>query len=326
MKKIFTTFLLPTCYLLLTTSSALAQQVGFSISPPVVEAVIKPGKSVTQIFNITNLSASDKIVVAKIVPFTPASNTGFPILKPGLQPKWLSFFSLANSYIKLNEPFTLEGESSAQLILKIAPPANATLNDYYATLILTTNSTPEDSDQVTTGSLISATIGANILLTVNIMANPATIVRIRDFAPAPEDILFRWGDLFFADNLSPIRFRAAAENTGKFMTKTGGLVRVSRNNQAVSLVSLLPLNLLSANSREVQASPSGEIKFKPKFLDLGSHKVELDLRSENSSSHSEFTLVLLPLKTGLSLITGLGLIFLTLTALKYRKNQASKTA
>lgn len=294
-------------YLLSFPSAALAQSIGFSIYPPILETVIKPGKTITQVFTIQNLSDSDKVVVARVVPFVPEDETGYPLLRPNLRPSWLAYFSLANSIIQLGQPFNLAANKTEQLVLNVTIPGNAKETDYYATLILSTNL--DQTANIPGSSTINTTIGANLLLTVNTRANPPTIVRIRDFFPLARDILFRYNEVSFADNLSPIRFRAIAENTGRYLTKTGGLFRVSKNDQAVSLQSLVPLNLLANSTREVQASPSGEIIFRPHLTDFGPHKVELDLRSENSSSHSELTLVLLPLKAGFGLL--LGLILLT---------------
>lgn len=301
-------------------SPAFAQQsIGFSIYPPVLETVIKPGKTITQVFTIQNLSESDKIVTARVVPFVPEDEHGSPLLKPNFQPGWLSYFSLANSIISLGQPFNFTAGKTEQLVLSISIPANAKETDYYATLILTTNTERSESafgGDSYSNSVINTTIGANLLLTVNTRANPPTIVRIKDFLPFSEDILFRYGEIYLADNLSSIRFRAVAENSGRFLTKIGGLVRVSKNNRAVSLQSLVPVNLLVGSSREIEASPSATIIFTPHFADFGSHKVELDLRSDNSSSHSELTLILLPLKASIGLLLGL---ILLLTIIKITK-------
>jgi len=308
MKKTIIPLLLSTFYFLLSTSPIRAQSIGFSIYPPVLETVIKPGKTITQVFTIQNLSESDKIVTARIVPFVPEDEHGSPLLKPNFQPTWLSYFSLANSSISLGQPFNFSAGKTDQLVLSISVPATAKEADYYATLILTTNTEPTESASGVTNSVVNTTIGANLLLTVNTKANPPTLVRIRDFTTFPEDILYRYGEIYFADNLSPIRFRAVAENAGRFLTKIGGLVRVSKNNQAVSIQSLVPMNLLAGSAREIEASPSATIIFTPHLTDFGSHKVELDTRADNSSSHSELTLILLPIKVSLGFLLGLILL------------------
>lgn len=293
-----------------------AQSIGFSIYPPILESVIKPGKIITQVFTIRNLSDSDKVVVARIVPFVPDGDSGTPLLKPNLKPGWLSFFSLANSFIDLGKPFLLPANKSEQLILNIVIPVQAEESDYYSSLILSTNLEEPNTTQPS-NSIINTTIGANILLTINQKVNPPTIVRVRDFAPYTEDILYRYGDVYIADNLSPIRFRATAANEGRYLTKTQGLVSVTKNKVPVSLQGLIPLNLLANSSRELHGSPSGEIVFTPQISNFGTHKVELDLRSENSSSHNELILVLLPIKVGLTLF--LVMIFMV-TILALTKN------
>lgn len=300
--------LLLTVSCLLPTVVHAQQSIGFSIYPPVLETVIKPGKTITQVFTIQNLSESDKIVTARVIPFIPEDERGSPLLKPNLQPSWLSYFSLANSVITFGQPFNFSAGKTDQLVLSISIPANAKEADYYSTLILTTNTEQAESVSGVSNSVINITIGANLLLSVNSKANPPTLVRIKDFTIIPEDILYRYGEVYFADNLSPIRFRAVAENAGRFLTKIGGLVRVSKNNQAVSLQSLVPLNLLAGSARQIEASPSATIVFTPRLTDIGNHKVELDTRADNSSSHSELTLVLLPIKVTLGSLLGLILL------------------
>jgi len=316
---IFSVLLLITAICRLPTIAHAQQSIGFSIYPPVLETVIKPGKTITQVFTIQNLSESDKIVTARVIPFVPEDEHGSPLLKPNFQPSWLSYFSLANSVITLGQPFNFSAGKTDQLILSISIPANAKEADYYATLILSTNTEPLESVSGVTNSAVNTTIGANLLLTVNTKANPPTLVRIKDFTIIPEDILYRYGEVYFADNLSPIRFRAVAENAGRFLTKIGGLVRVSKNNQAVSLQSLVPANLLAGSAREIEASPSGTITFTPHLTDFGSHKVELDTRADNSSSHSELTLVLLPIKVSLGSLLGLMLLITILKITSHTK-------
>ncbi len=295
-------------YLLIFVPSAFAEGLGFSIYPPILEAVMKPGKNITQVFNIQNLSESDKIVIARIVPFTPEGDSGFPLLRPNLNPSWLDFFSLANSNITFNQPFIIPANQTQQLILNIAISSSATLADHYATLLVSTNLTPTEKLAIP-ASVINTTIGANILLTVNNTSSPATITKIEDFVPDQKDYLFRYGDLFIADNLSPIHFTATAVNLGQFLTKTSGLIRVSKNKEIISLQGLTPLNLLANSRRRLEGSPSGEIVFQPVFTDFGNHLVEIDIRSENTSSHAQINLLLLPVKITLGLIIGLILLY-----------------
>ncbi|MBI2310785.1 hypothetical protein HYU90_03145, partial [Candidatus Collierbacteria bacterium] len=102
---ILNVLLLITAICRLPTIAHAQQSIGFSIYPPVLETVIKPGKTITQVFTIQNLSESDKIVIARVIPFVPEDEHGSPLLKPNFQPSWLSYFSLANSIITLGQPF-----------------------------------------------------------------------------------------------------------------------------------------------------------------------------------------------------------------------------
>ncbi len=65
---------LTTCYLLLAIPS-FAQSLSLSISPPLLEVVIKPGKSILVAYNIQN-SGDPVVLTPKVVSFEPADERG----------------------------------------------------------------------------------------------------------------------------------------------------------------------------------------------------------------------------------------------------------
>src|SRR3989304_7752598 len=103
MKKLFT-FLLIIFYLLLSTSSTHGQALGLSLTPSLFEATIAPGKSVSQVYKLTNLGQDPVTLVARVIPFSGSDASGRPVLKPNQRPEGLKYFSLKNSKEKLNEP------------------------------------------------------------------------------------------------------------------------------------------------------------------------------------------------------------------------------
>lgn len=308
--RIFLVLLLQCVMFNVQCSMAYAAETGLSIHPPLLEVVIKPGKVVTQVFNIQNLSFAKKTLVARIIPFEPSAS-GLPILRPDLTPKWLSYFTFANSFISPNVPFTLEPNAKSQIVLGINIPNNILLQDIYATLLISTEKEDGIQDNVT--SLTS--IASNILLSVSDKENPQTATKIENFEVNPKNILFRYKQYFFIDSLEKITFLATAKNTGPHFTKIGGLLRISQNGLPVQLQGLIPLNLLSDSSRQIAASPSGELIFQPQANHFGNFLAELDLRAANSSAHSELNLIVLPFKISLGLVVSLLLLFLI-----YRKS------
>lgn len=296
MKKAITALLLTPFYLLLSVSSAHGQTpLSLSLTPSLFEAVIAPGKNVSQIYTLINLSQSPVTLVARIIPFIPSDESGRPILKPNQRPEWLKYFSLKNSREQLNEPFALDTGDSRQLILSLDIPHQATPGDLYATLLVTT-SLPEESSQKQNNTTIGAAIGSNLLVSVSPSSHPPTLVKIENFAPAATDYFFRYSDYYFVDNFFPIHFSATAINVGKYFTHTSGRITVSHQEKPVAIQNLIPLNLLAYSSRSLEGSPSTELVFKPRLTDIGSFPVSLDIRSENSSSRSEITLVLIPIR------------------------------
>ncbi len=301
MKKAITTLLLIPFYLFLSASSAHGQTpLGLSLTPSLFEAYIAPGKSVSQVYTLTNLGQGPVTLVARIIPFVPSDESGRPILKPNQRPEWLKYFSLKNSHEQLNEPFALGAGDHHQLILSLDIPYQTAPGDLYATLLITT-SLPEDGSQTQNNTAIGTAIGSNLLITVSPSSHPPALVKIENFAPDSADYFFRYSDYYFVDNLFPIHFSATAVNVGKYFTKTSGRLTVSHQEKPVAIQNLIPLNLLAYSSRSLEGSPSAELVFKPRLTDIGSFRIGLDIRSENSTSRSEITLVLIPVR----LLTGL---------------------
>lgn len=288
--------------LFMVVSPAIAVETGLSISPPIVEAVIKPGKNIIQTFNIQNLSFEPKTFIATVIPFEP-SDEGLPILRPDLKPIFLNYFSFANTFIKPGQPFTLAANAKDQIILSINIPNTAPLTDIYATLLLSTQ--PDEATEElanTPSSRARAAIGSNIILSVNNVANPETQLKVENFILGPKKVLMQFNHYYFVDSLDALDFSATAVNSGAHYTKIGGIFKISHNSKPVQLTGLIPLNLLASSSRTIAASPSGQIIYQPSITNVGNYLAELDLRSENSSAHSELNIIILPFKITLAIL------------------------
>lgn len=323
MKKITSLLPLSIFFFFLSATPTNAQTaLGLSLTPSLFEANIAPGKSVSQVYQLTNLSNNPVTLVARIIPFTPGAESGQPILKPNLRPEWLTYFSLNNSREQLNEPFALGANESRQLIITIDIPYKSTPSDLYATLLIST-SLPEEGNQTQNNTAIGAAIGSNLLITVSPSSHPPALVKIENFAPDSSDYFFRYSDYYFVDNLFPVHFWATARNVGKYFTKTTGSITVSQNDQQVSIQNLISLNLLAYSSRALEGSPSGEMVYRPKYTALGAYQVSLDIKSENGTSRSEITLVLLPVRLLLGITICL-ILLLTITKIS-RKNANQST-
>lgn len=306
---------------LLLASPVQAQQLHLSISPILLQATIKPDKSITQVFNIHNLSDSPLTLTPQMVPFSSDNLTGQPQLQPQLQPDWLSYFSLINTNIHLNEPFTLAPQQKEQLVLNISIPSSALSRDRYVTLLLTS---PEDSSSSFTS--ITGGIGSNILLTITPVADPHSLSQITHFQPH-SPLLLKIGNTYLLDNLTPVSFTAILKNQGSHLIETHGLFEIARQDHPIHLQSLLPIYTLAYSQRQLLASPSGQFNFIPSLNHLGTYQASLSLRALNSSADSSLNLVFLPIKAGLGLILSLILLY---TIIKFNpspqtNNPQSKT-
>jgi len=217
-----------------------AQQVGLSISPPLLEVMIQPGKSITKAYQLTNNSDFDLYLIAKIVPFTPADLSGNISLDHESKiTNHESFFFLQNSNIQLNQPFQLSAGSSQQLVLKVDIPPVAEEKDHYYTLLI---EQAEQGEYI--GSRHRIKIGSNLLITVSQSGEPKTEFNLAEFSAQPK----------FADLFDQVEFNLIVENTGQAFFKPEGKIEVRNTlfSRKMSELDLLPENVLVNSSRKIR--------------------------------------------------------------------------
>ena len=306
-KKILLTILSIATFIFLSPVQVHAESYGLSISPPLLRVHIKPGKSISQVFKIENLGNSDKTLIASIIPFTEADSFGNPVLDPKASAPWLNYFSLANSYIKLDEPFIITAGSSEQLILSLSVPEDAPLRDIYATLTI---STYENTlDQTLMGTAVRATIGSNMLITISSQAFPDTVLRIENFYPI-EGTFLKIGNLYFIDSITPIKLTATVINEGSFTAQTKGVFRVStENNKPVYLEGVLPVNVIAKSQRQLTNLNGTNFEFAPSLGNIGSHKLAIEIKTDNSNTQSTLNVFFFPLKLSLGLLITFLMVF-----------------
>jgi hypothetical protein len=307
-KKILLTILYIVTFLILCPSAAEAANYGLSISPPLLRVHIKPGKAITQVFKLENLGSSDKMLVASLVPFTESDAYGNPILDPKASAPWLSYFSLANSTIRLDQPFAILAGASEQLILSLSVPESAPQKDLYATLTITTYD--NTIDNTLQGTSVRATIGANLLITINSKAFPDTILKIEDFN-LTEGTIFKIGNLYFADSITPLKISASVKNEGDFAAETKGVLRITTgNDKPVYLDGILPVNVIAKSTRKLSNTTGSAFEFTPALNNFGTHLVTLEINTDNSNTQSTLEVFFFPLKLSLGLL--LSLIIITI--------------
>ncbi len=269
---------------LIFTNKVSAQELNISVTPPITEVLIVPGKEIVQSYKITNDSDS-KLISVNIVPFLPDIKNPEEIIlneKEGLVESdvYKNWFSIENPEVNFGEKFNLPSNSEQEIKVKISVPKNATLKDYYFTILF---SIEKLNTIISENSLQTvAQIGSNILITASEKENPYK---------AAKTILF--SSPFIVDSLQNIKLKVIIENTGKTFTKPTGKITIenllTKNTETLSLS---PLNILSSYSREIYCLDKEEIipcKSSPKIL-LGLYKSTLNYNlDEEGKNYQEIT-------------------------------------
>ncbi|MGB9707455.1 MAG: hypothetical protein ACPL1D_01750 [Microgenomates group bacterium] len=236
-------------------SPVFAQSISLSISPPLIEVVIKPQKSIMVAYNLQN-NGDPVIAQVKVVSFEPKDNFGNIKLKDELEGPIR--FSLDNADLQLNQPFFLKTKDKQQLLLRIRAPEGAPEGDYYYTLLVETQ--PPPGFEGKTSNRVKATIGSNILITVTNSGKIEVKSKIVLFDVLPR-FKFNLGSwlvkLFDSNDKIPVVL--IAQNQGKNLIKPEGEIILRGNFGETAKYQILPQNILSQSQRLLTATPSAEI-------------------------------------------------------------------
>lgn len=295
-RRVFTSSFVAIITLLLFSSPVSAQTTSLAIWPPLLEATIQPGKSITQVYRLKNLG-DDTTITAYLKPFSPADEHGHVKLT-GSEPQ--SFFSLLNADLKtLPATFPLKAGQTQELVLKIRLPENSQPADHYFTFLFASHTTGLIGD---TGATTQASIGSNILLTISDDGQPKRSAKIEEFKVQG------------SDSLSPISFLLRVKNTGTTRFKAIGQIEIKNTFQ--KSIATLPLredNILSNSIRQLQTTAD----WKPIFP-LGRYTATATITPQDSTNtiSQSVNFFILPYKALLIII----LIFISLKLLtKIRK-------
>lgn len=297
-----------------------AQTLSLSLYPPLLEVMIQPGKSITQVYKLSNQGEIDLALTSKIVPFEPGDEQGnihllTPEVSSGSHPGgvYLDWFSFQNADLALGQEFILKQGEEQEIVLKLKVPADAKEDDYYATLLF---ETIPGVFLGQSGAQAQAKIGANILLTVSKDGQPPKKAEIEEFK------LLNWQII---DSFNQPQFLLRIKNTGKAYFKPMGTITTTGWFNQKHILDLLPENVLVNSVRAINcATPDspervGPCQLKSKIL-LGSYKakVEFGLDDLNPDYSAKITFFALPLRLILGLIVALALIWLVKSKLDKR--------
>ena len=251
-KKIILNIVFLTLIFYLLAPYSLAQQLTLSLSPPLIETIIKPGKAILIAYRLENLG-DPAIFRVNVFPFSARGDYGDMAIKNEFSGPVR--FSLDNSDIKMNEPFFLKTRASQQLLLRVRIPEGAPISDYYYTLLAT--SQPPPSIDGISSSQVKATIGSNLLITVTPTGQVQLNGKISSFEILPRFQFSFLGKTFrIIDSQDKIIVNSLVENLGENYLKPQGEIVLRGNFGETSKYEYVPKNILAHSKRLTQAQPS----------------------------------------------------------------------
>jgi len=255
--KFFSLLFLTTAltFIFLFFNKVYAQSVSLSLSPPLLEVFIKPGKTIMVAYNLQNYG-DPVICQAKVLPFEPKDNYGNIRIRSEFEGPIR--FSLDNADLKLDQPFFLKSKGRQQILLRLRVPERAPEGDYYYTLLVETQPPPVNEGKASGRAKV--TIGSNILVTVTGSETVQIKGKIALFDVLPRFKLnLGFGELKIFDSNDKIPVVAVVENQGRNFIKPEGEIILRGNFGETAKYNILPQNILSQSQRLLSATPSAQI-------------------------------------------------------------------
>ena len=305
--KVIAFLLILASLFIIHNSVAEAQTLGLSITPPIAEVMIIPGKIVTQTFTITN-DGNDGMASIYLIPFKAQGESGnvAPDEKNAVTATspYASWFSIISPVSTFGEKFYMAGGQRQEITVKITPPESATEKDYYFTLLYELdNNIPGGT--LPMGPTNQARIGANLILSLSRDGNPPKTAEIVGFK-APKII----------DSLEKLTFDIRIGNFGSHVFKPDGEITIKPIFGSVETLSVAPLNIISDSVRNIPCLKGEEIivcQSNRKVL-VGVYKSTLEITPNGSSETQSKTVTTVAFP--FSIIFGLLLIFITYRIIK----------
>lgn len=293
-------------------SAVGGQTTSLSIWPPLLEVMVKPGKSVTQVYRLKN-EADDTTVTVSVVPFSAADEFGHINLQFG--GKLPNYFSLLNADLpELPVTLNLKAGESQELVLKISAETLASEADYPIALAIESKTTGLIGGS---GSVAQATIASPILLTVSKTGTPNRIAKIEEFRVTARRLLV--GSLqgvSLLDSFDPIEFILRVKNQSLTRLQPVGQIKIS--NTFGRTVATLPLqsdHILAGTVRQLKMEGS-EPSIWAAVFPVGRYTAQAEITPQDTTNTVSQTIVFWVLPYKALLVLGLlffGYRVLTLT-------------
>lgn len=178
-----------------------AQNLSLSISPPLVEIMIKPGKTVTQAYKIRN-DGEPVIIKISLMEYRPGDLKASPDFQ---SENWIQ---IINNDLSLNTPFLLNSSQEKQVILKINPPLSTPEEEYYRVLMFSTS--PNPASQLSESG-ISQSLGSILLVSITRTGEKLKAAQLTK-SVIPK----------IMDSFDPLKLDFDLQNTGKIYIRPVG--------------------------------------------------------------------------------------------------------
>lgn len=236
---VFLFFILNSYFLI---DKVMAQAISLSITPPLFELMIQPGKEIKQTYTISN-SGGDTFLTPKIVRFEPADEAGNIDLTDDTAPDWVKY---------LQDPIHIKNGDNVNFNVLFSPPENTEEIDHFLTLVFESKEPIDLLNQ--NSSIYKSQIGTNILITVSKDGFPKKSAEIIKFeAPKIVDSL-----------LGEISYIVTLKNNGNSFWKPNG--KIYTKNETLKLA---PQNIISGTNRKINCIDNENLidcKLQNKFL------------------------------------------------------------
>lgn len=296
-------FILILILFLIFNNKVFAQQVDLAISPPLLETIIKPGKSIMIAYRLQNFG-DPAILTARVLPIEPKDNLGNVSIRPEFEGPIR--FSLDNADRELEKPFLIKTENSSQLLLRIRVPEGTPNGDYYYVLLAEAQPPPTVEGIGTARAKVS--IGSNILITVTDSGTVEVKGKVTLF-----DVISRlkfnlFGNIIrLVDSTDKIPVVLIVDNSGRNMFKPEGKITLQGNFGEKAAYDIVPENILAQSQRLLTASPSAEINstlvLSGFFVGRYRLSADIDFGENSPRIFASASFVALPFKFLLALLT-----------------------
>lgn len=253
---IILTVLFLTAGILVYPAVSHAQQVTLTMSPPIVETLIKPGKSILIGYTFQNLGDPTAMTI-KMRTFSPRGDYGEMTIDEDLQSPVR--FSLDNADLQFDQPFFMKQRDVKQALVRIRIPDNTPEGDYYFVFLAETEAVPSVGGS--SNPLAKASIGSTLLLTVTDTGITEVKSRIALFDMVPDFTFKLFGKTYrVMESGSPIPVHLIIQNLGNNLIKPQGSVTIRGGFGEKTDYPLLPQNILSTSSRLIKSSGGSPTK------------------------------------------------------------------